>query len=487
MIPNLPELQVTPFIAGRFARESAGAGTPVVSPWTGEIIAHVAPAAPEQADQAADAARMAFDEGEWPEMPPFDRGRILQKIADGILARLGDLSLVESLNAGKPLRDARREVEGAARVFTYFAGAMDKFYGDTIPASASILTFTLREPLGVVGQITPWNFPLLAASWKLAPALAAGCTCILKPSPLTPLSTLLLATIIRDSGVPGGVVNILPGGAATGAQICEDERVDGISFTGSTGTGSAIMRAAAGTIKKIALELGGKNANVIFGDAHIEKAAASAVRAAFGNAGQSCSARSRLLVERGILAAFTEAFVSEASKLRFGAFDDPAASLGPLISRDHWMRVSASVAAAKAAGARLLTGEKRPSSLPDGFFYPATIFADVTPDMAIFHDEIFGPVCSITAFDTEDEAVQLANTSAYGLNGSVWCRDIGRALRVARKIRTGMIAINGLPSASTTSVLSPFGGYKRSGIGRELGMQALEFYTELKNISIDQG
>jgi betaine-aldehyde dehydrogenase len=485
MMPAIPELAVTPFISGEFTAKTESLGDPIISPWTGEIIAQVTSTSPEQVKQAVSAAREAFDGGAWSQMPAFDRGRILQKIADGIKARLDDLALVESLNAAKPLRDARREAEGAARVFTYFAGAMDKFCGDTIPVSPTSLNFTLREPLGVVVQITPWNFPLLAASWKLAPALAAGCTCILKPSPLTPLSSLLLAAIIRDSGVPDGVVSILPGGAAPGRLLSENEWVDGISFTGSTVTGSAIMRAAAGTIKKIALELGGKNANVIFGDADIEKAAFSAVRTAFGNAGQSCSARSRVLVERSAREAFTEAFVNEASKLRPGAFDDPATTLGPLISQDHRTRVAGSVASARDAGAKLLTGGSRPAGMAEGYFYLPTIFTGVTPGMTVFHDEIFGPVCSITSFETEDEAIELANTSTYGLNGSVWCRDVGRALRVARKIRTGMIAINGLPSASITSVFSPFGGYKRSGIGRELGMQALEFYTELKNVSID--
>ena len=484
MMPNLPKLPATPFINGQFSR-AASSGDPLRSPWTGTIIAHVTAALPEQVRQAIKAAREAFDAGPWPQIPAFDRGRILQKIADGITAQLDELSLVESLNAGKPLGDARREVEGAARVFTYFAGAMDKFFGDTIPVSVTSLNFTLREPLGTVAQITPWNFPLLAASWKLAPALAAGCTCILKPSPLTPLSTLLLAGIARDSNVPDGVVNVLLGDAAVGSMLAESECVDGISFTGSSRTGAAVMRAAADTIKKVTLELGGKNANVIFSDADIDKAAGSAVRTAFGNAGQSCSARSRLLVERSILSTFTEAFVNEASKPRPGAFDDPATTLGPLISEGHLRGVEKAVAAARDAGAKVLAGGERPSGTQKGYFYLPTVFTDVTPDMAIFREEIFGPVCSITAFDSEDEAVQLANASTYGLNGSVWCRDISRALRVARKIRTGMIAINGLPSASTSSVFSPFGGYKRSGIGRELGMQALEFYTESKNVSID--
>jgi acyl-CoA reductase-like NAD-dependent aldehyde dehydrogenase len=477
-------LRLTPFIGGAF-EEAGGAAVPLLDPATGESFASFTPASRGQVVRAIGAARRAFDEGDWPRMPVYERGQVLRAIAERIMARSDDLARLESINGGKPILGARREVAGAARVFNYYAGAMDKFFGDTIPFSESLLNFTLREPLGVVAQVTPWNFPLLAAAWKLAPALAAGCASLLKPSPLTPLSALLLAEIIADCGVPAGVVNVLPGGADIGQLLAEHEAIDGISFTGSTSVGSAVMRAAAGTIKNVALELGGKNACIVFDDADVDKAARSAVGAAFGNAGQSCSARSRMLVQTSAVAAFTQVLVDELAKLRLGSPLDPATTLGPLISASHWDRVDSSVRAAEKAGARLVVGGGRPDELTKGNFYLPTVFGEVSPDMQIDRDEIFGPVCSIMPFDTEAQAIGMANASVYGLNGSVWSRDIGRALRVAKAVRTGMIAVNGLPSASSTSLFAPFGGTKRSGLGRELGMSALAFYTEVKTVTVD--
>ncbi|MDB5579431.1 MAG: aldehyde dehydrogenase [Bradyrhizobium sp.] len=484
MAAALLNLKLTPFIDGAF-EEFGGAVDQLYDPATGEAIADVVTAGPERAEKAIGAARRAFDEGEWPRMPVYERGQVLRAISDGILARLEEFALLESINGGKPITGARREVAGAARVFSYYAGAMDKFFGDTIPVSENLLNFTLREPLGVVAQITPWNFPLLAAAWKLAPALAAGCASLLKPSPLTPLSTLLLAEVIADCGVPRGIVNILPGGAGIGQLLAEHSAIDGISFTGSTAVGAGVMRAAAGTIKSVALELGGKNACIVFDDADIAKAAKSAIGAAFGNAGQSCSARSRFLVQQAAVIPFTRALVEELQKLQLGPPLDPATTLGPLISAQHWSRVEHSVRAAEQSGAELVAGGSRPDDLPNGNFYLPTVFGNVSPEHALFHDEIFGPVCSITPFETEAEAIRMANASAYGLNGSVWSRDIGQALRVAKAVRTGMIAVNGLPSASSTSLFAPFGGYKRSGLGRELGMNALAFYTEVKTVTVD--
>jgi acyl-CoA reductase-like NAD-dependent aldehyde dehydrogenase len=480
----LPPLRQTPFIDGAF-EESGLAGEALLNPATGEALATVHAASREQVLKAIAAARHAFDEGDWPRMPVFERGQVLRAIADGIAARSEELALMESVNGGKPITGARREVAGAARVFSYYAGAMDKYFGDTIPVSDPLLNFTLHEPLGVVAQITPWNFPLLAAAWKLAPALAAGCASLLKPSPLTPLSTLLLAEIIADCGVPKGIVNILPGGAETGQLLATHEAIDGISFTGSTAVGVEVMRAAAGTVKKVALELGGKNACIVFDDADIAGAAKSAIAGAFGNAGQSCSARSRLLVQKSAIAPFTKALLAELAKLRLGSPLDPATTFGPLISTAHWQRVEQSVRNAEQNGARLLAGGRRPDELKVGNFFLPTVFGNVAPEMALYHDEVFGPVCGITPFDTEADAIRGANDSAYGLNGSVWSQNIGRALRVVKAVRTGMIAVNGLPSASSTSVFAPFGGYKRSGIGRELGMGALAFYTETKTVTVD--
>ncbi|MBJ3774539.1 aldehyde dehydrogenase family protein [Acuticoccus mangrovi] len=473
-------MRTSPFVAGAFVPGEAA--TRLVDPWTGVDLAEVSFAGAHDVACAIAAARTAFDDGDWSHRAPAERGAQLDAVADGILARLDEFARLEAQNAGKPLAAVRREIEGAAGVFRYYAGAMDKFFGETIPLGSGLLDMTLREPLGVVAQIVPWNFPLLGASWKVAPALAAGCTALLKPSPATPLTALLLAEVVAEAGVPAGVLSVLPGGAEVGRALAEDPAVDGIAFTGSTRVGAEVMRLAAGTIKRVALELGGKNANIVFADADLDRAVASAVGSAFGNAGQSCSARSRLLVERPLYDTFLARFAEAAAAVRTGAYDDTATTLGPLISASHRAGVHAAVEEALAAGARLVTGGTAIDG--PGAFYPATILA-AEADNPAFHREIFGPVATVTPFDTEGEAIALANASEYGLNGSVWSRDISVALRVARAVRTGMVAVNGLPSASRTSVYAPFGGYKRSGIGRELGMHGLEFYTEVKNVVVD--
>lgn len=482
---DLPRTPSCPFLDGDFVPGGGAPPLPIIDPSTNRMLTEVTQAAPEQVERAVAAARRAFDEGPWPRMPVFERGQVLRAIGDAVAARAEELARIEAVNGGKPIAAARREVAGAARVFHYYAGAMDKFFGETIPISPDYLDFTLREPVGVVAQIVPWNFPLLAASWKLAPALAAGCACLLKPSPVTPLSALVLADICRGLDLPPGVVNVLPGGAEAGRRLSEHPDVDAVSFTGSTGVGAAIMRAAAGSIKRVALELGGKSPSIVFADADLERAAKSAVGAAFGNAGQSCSARTRIIVEASAAEAFQDAFLAASRSLRVGPPLDEATTLGPLISEEHWRRVDGFVQDGVRAGAELLVGGARPRAMDGGNYYEPTILGRVTPDMAIAREEVFGPVCAVLTFRTEEEAVRLANDSRYGLNGSVWSRDGARALRVARALRTGMVAVNGLPSASLYSVFAPFGGYKQSGIGRELGMHGLDFYTEIKNVFVD--
>ena len=479
-------LETRLFVGGRFVEARDGARFATHEPAAGTVLAEVAQAGAADLDAAAAAARRAFDSGPWPRLNPFDRGRVLQKIADGLTAAAARVAEIETRNSGKTIANSLNEVGAAAKVFAYYAGAMDKFFGDTIPLGGGLLDFTLREPVGVVAQITPWNFPILAAAWKVAPALAAGCTVILKPASATPLTALMLAEIAAAAGVPDGVLNVLPGpGRALGAVIARHELIDKIAFTGETATGAELLKLSADSMKRVSLELGGKSPNIVFADSDVAKAAKAAVGGGFGNAGQSCSARTRVLVERRCHDDFVAAFLAATQRFKVGDPMDRATEMGPLISTTHWATVKRHVERGCADGATLLCGGDRPDGLPHGSYFTPTIFTGVDNASALAREEIFGPVVAVIPFDGEAEAIALANDNDYGLNGSVWTRDINRALRVVKAVRSGMLSVNSHGSASRYGLFAPFGGFKKSGIGRELGVSALELYTELKNVFID--
>ena len=443
----------------------------VVEPATEQVMAELPQAGVPEADAAIARAREAFPA--WKRVAPGERAALLRAVASAVRERADELARLESRNVGKPISDARGEVEMVADVFDYYAGAPERLLGDTIPVAGGV-DFTFREPLGVVGLITPWNFPIAIASWKLGPALAAGNTVVLKPAELTPLTAVELERIAVEAGVPEGVLNVVVGsGRVVGERIVEHPDVAKVAFTGSTAVGRRIAARAAETVKRVTLELGGKSANVIFADADLEQAAAAAPMAVFGNAGQDCCARSRILVERSAVDSFMAALEEAVEAIRVGDPLDDATEMGPLISADQRTTVSSYVDADAPVAIR--------GSAPDGpgYWYPPTVLCPVSNDDRAARDEIFGPVACVIPFRDEEEAVRLANDTIYGLSGSIWTRDGAKALRVARAIETGVISIN---SNTSVRVSTPFGGFKQSGTGRELGPHALEHYTELKNV-----
>jgi betaine-aldehyde dehydrogenase len=453
----------------------------VVEPATGECLASVREATADDVGAAVRRAHEAWTTGSWRSLDPRARGRLLSRLGASIRDHAEELARLESRNVGKPIRDARDEVELAASCFEYYAGTTDKLTGQTIPGAASGALMTFREPIGVCAIIVPWNFPIAITSWKSAPALAMGNTVVLKPAEQTPLTALRLQQLALDAGFPDGVFTVVPGrGDVAGEALVRHPLVRKVAFTGSTAVGKRVMRLAADDLKRLTLELGGKSANIVFDDCDVDRAVASAVSSALGNAGQDCCARSRLLVQRGLYRRFTGAVMEAFQRLRVGDPLDDTTEMGPLVSMAQRERVMGYVESGIAEGATLACGGRAPAG--PGFFLEPTIFLDATPDMKIVREEIFGPVIVAMPFDSERDAIAMANDSAYGLSGSIWTRDVARAFRVARAVETGNLSVN---SGSSVHLEAPFGGVKQSGIGRELGLQALEHYTEWKTLFID--
>jgi betaine-aldehyde dehydrogenase len=473
----------TLWIDGRRVPARSEKSVEVLNPATGEVLAEVAQADAADIDAAVAAAKRSFESGDWRRATPAERARVLLRLAERIRVEEEDLAALESRNVGKPIQEARGEVEMGAACFQYYAGLIPAFGGRTVPVGAPGTGLTFREPVGVCGLIVPWNFPFAITTWKVAPALALGNSVVVKPASATPLTALRLAELASEAGLPPGVLNVVPGaGGEAGSALARHPDVRKIAFTGSTEVGSGVMRAAADDVKRVSLELGGKSASVIFADADLEKAGSS-VSGSFGNAGQDCCARSRILVERSVYDEVIERFVERTRALRVGDPLDAKTEVGSLISAAHRERVDGYVRRAVDQGARLcIGGHMLHGSLYDrGSFYEPTVLRGVTPEMEVAREEVFGPVVAILPFDTEEEAIRLANATIYGLSGSLWTRDVARALRVARAIETGVISIN---SSWSVHLEMPFGGVKRSGVGRELGPGALEHYSEWKSVFI---
>ncbi len=470
------------YINGERLEAARGSWFPVYDPSTEEIIAEVPEADAADVDRGVKAARAAFDSGPWPQMTAQDRGRLLFRLSERIRSEAGKLAELEARNCGKPIVEAEFDVNDAATCFEYYGGLATKILGHVNPVPDNALSLSLREPVGVAGQIIPWNYPLLMAAWKLAPALAAGCTCVLKPAEQTPLTVLEMAGWLGDLGFPPGVVNIVTGfGESAGTPLVAHPDVDKIAFTGSAAVGKVILRTAAESIKRVTLELGGKSPNVFFADADFEAAVDGALFGVFINQGEVCSAGSRILVEKPIYSKFLEALAAKTKTIKLGAPLNRETKMGPLVSKEQYDRVRQYQEIGKKE-ARLVAGGDRAASFAKGYYVEPTIFADVDNSTRIAREEIFGPVAAVIPFDGEKEAIRIANDTPYGLAAAVWSRDIFRALRVVKAIRAGIVWVNHM---QPTYVEAPWGGYKQSGFGKELGPWGIEEYLDTKQVHIN--
>lgn len=470
------------YINGQRVESHRGAWFPVYDPSTEEVIAEVPDADAQDVDRAVAAARAAFDSGPWPQTTAQDRGRLLFRLAERIRKEAAALAELETRNCGKPIVEAEYDISDTATCFEYYGGLATKVLGHVNPVPDNALSLTLREPVGVAGQIIPWNYPLTMAAWKLAPALAAGCTCVLKPAEQTPLTILEVAGWLEEIGFPPGVVNIVTGfGETAGAPLVAHPGTDKIAFTGSASVGRVILRSAADQIKRVTLELGGKSPNIFFADADFEAAIDGALFGVFINQGEVCSAGSRILVEKSIYPKFVEAMVEKSKRILLGAPLDRATKMGPLVSKEQYDRVRGYQELGKQE-AKLVAGGGRAASFAKGYFVEPTIFADVDNGARIAREEIFGPVASVIPFDNEQDAIRIANDTPYGLAAAVWSRDIFRAFRVVKAVRAGIVWVNHM---QPTYVEAPWGGYKQSGFGRELGPWGIEEYLETKQVHIN--